>query len=117
MRTETQIDMLIEAGWQIVKGDIRENAFQEWRREVLKCLTCLCGADHHYTDFFTSKVLEAGKRNVLAGLGVLAAARLGRIAEDPAEYVKDLDVPALDSIPRRVQCETLSGAGESEPSD
>ena len=75
MPVEQELDSLIEAGWLVLKTDFSEVAFEEWRKEALKCVTLLCEPDHLYADYFRNKISEANIRNTLAGVGVLEAAK------------------------------------------
>ena len=71
-----RIDALIEAGRRVLESDFCEVAFENWRTEALACLTLLNGADHPYTEYFRSKILQRDSKHVLGGVGVLSAAGL-----------------------------------------
>ena len=74
MLPKQEINSLIDAGWRVIESDFSEEAFIKWRKEALKCLTLLCGPQHPYTDLFESKILEAARKDILVGVGVLTAA-------------------------------------------
>jgi len=76
MLLEKRIDDLIKAGWRVLASDFSEVAFEEWRKQALSCLTCLCGAEHAYTEYFRIKILKADPSNVLTGVGVLTAVNM-----------------------------------------
>lgn len=75
MIEEKLIDDLIEAGWYVLDTNFDEAAFRNWRERALYCLAGLLGRDHHYTESFRSWVQGHEKNNVLAGGGILAAAK------------------------------------------
>jgi hypothetical protein len=75
MCVQRQIDELIKAGWGVVDSNFHPAAFHHWRREAFYCLNALLGPDHPYTEYFKSNVQDAEQKNVLAGGGILTAAR------------------------------------------
>jgi hypothetical protein len=70
-----KIDSLITAGWNVVKTDFDEKAFQEWRKRALDCVIALCGDSHPYKDYFEKGVQNALASSVLTGVGLLTAAQ------------------------------------------
>lgn len=94
MPMNNEIDALIEAGWYVLESDFSEVAFRHWRKEALKCLTLLVGAEHPYTHHFRSTIMKAERRHILAGLGMLTAATLGGSAGEPSAEGPNPVVPA-----------------------
>lgn len=70
-----QIDSLIEAGWYVLESGFDPAAFMAWRQRAFHCLMALLGPDHPYTEYFKDFVIEAEKRHLLTGTGILAAAK------------------------------------------
>ncbi len=85
MPMNSQIDTLIEAGWQVLESNFSEAAFRKWRKEALKEVALLYGADHVYTDYFQTRVEESEAGNVLADIGVLTAAGLSAVSDNTPE--------------------------------
>ena len=75
MTVEQGIDDLIEAGWRVLTGNFDAAAFTDWRRKALDCVTALVGPSHTYARYFRDFVEEAETKSVLAGEGILIAAR------------------------------------------
>jgi len=75
MKIEHQIDELIKAGWEVVDSDFDAVAFQHWRLKAFECLNAMFGSDHVYTKYFRDFVQQGSTSNVLAGGGVLTAAK------------------------------------------
>ena len=69
------IDDLIEAGWRVPDTNFSEAAFQNWRERALICLTDLLGPEHVYVQQFNDCLRESEKLNLMAGAGVLVAAK------------------------------------------
>jgi hypothetical protein len=66
---------LIEAGWDVLKSDFDETAFQKWRREAFQCLTEMLGPKHPYTNYFKEHVHRPQRAALLTGRGILCAAK------------------------------------------
>lgn len=77
MRFERRIGELIENAWRVLETDCDAISFQDWKREASGCLTDLLGSDHTYTRYFNDCVRDAKTRSILAGGGILEAARAG----------------------------------------
>ncbi len=75
MSIDRKIDTLIAAGWQVIERDFDEQSFANWRTKAIDCLTDLLGNDHVYRHSFETTVRKPDKLNVLAGRGILMAAR------------------------------------------
>ncbi len=75
MLVEKRIDELIEAGWEVLRSDFDERAFLNWKKRAVDCLTDLVGSEHMYTAYFKDFVTAADSRKVLAGSGLLFAAK------------------------------------------
>jgi len=75
MLIEKKIDDLIKAGWDVLESDFDTAAFRTWKKQVRNCLAALGGPDHTYTRYFEDYVKQAEEMNVLAGAGILAAAK------------------------------------------
>jgi|WetSurMetagenome_2_1015567.scaffolds.fasta_scaffold656214_1 hypothetical protein len=75
MLTDNKIDELIKAGWNVIESDSDTVAFQNWENQVRDCLCALVGPDHTYTRQFEDYVNGAEATNVLAGCGILIAAK------------------------------------------
>jgi len=69
------IDDLIKAGWEVLAGDFQESAYAEWKQRAYCCLEALLGPRHYYTVSLTTRVTQAQETNLLAGTGILTAAR------------------------------------------
>lgn len=75
MLKEKLIDDLIEAGWCVLDTYFSEAAFQNWRERALVCLTDLLGPEHVYVQQFNDCLRQSEKLNLMAGAGVLVAAK------------------------------------------
>jgi hypothetical protein len=75
MSVEQRIDDLIEAGWGVLHSDFDPVAFQHWRSEAFACLNAVVGPDHVYTRHFANFVRQGGSADLLAGGGILSAAK------------------------------------------
>jgi hypothetical protein len=75
MTVEQRIDNLIEAGWNVLDSDFDRSAFADWRRKALDCVAALLGPSHAYTGYFRDFVDEAETKSLLAGEGILVAAK------------------------------------------
>ena len=75
MLKEKLIDDLIEAGWCVVDTYFNETAFRNWRERALICLTDLLGPEHVYVQQFNDCLRQSEKLNLMAGAGVLVAAK------------------------------------------
>ncbi len=75
MYTDKPIDDLIRAGWEVIESDYHAVAFQNWRRKAFDCLVELMGPDHTYTQYFEHHIRQYEKKDLLAGTGILSAAR------------------------------------------
>jgi hypothetical protein len=76
MPIEGKIDALIDAGWYVLETGFDREAFLHWRVRAYECLIALLGPGHHYTEHFRSTVRQSDASDILAGVGVLAAASL-----------------------------------------
>lgn len=75
MVLEQTIDDLIQAGWHVLDTDFDEKAFQNWKRQAFTCLSALLGPDHIYTQRFNDYVRQSDQKQVMAGGGLLVAAK------------------------------------------
>ncbi len=75
MTVEQRIDDLIEAGWSVLNSDFDDTAFANWCRKALDCVLALAGPLHPYTLYFRDFVEEAETKSLLAGQGILIAAK------------------------------------------
>lgn len=75
MYTDKPIDDLIRAGWEVIESDYHAIAFQNWRQKAFDCLVQLMGPDHTYTQYFAHHIRQSGINDLLAGAGILSAAR------------------------------------------
>jgi hypothetical protein len=73
--TNNKIDALIQSGWDVVHSDFSPAAFGRWRTMALDCLSALVGPQHVYTQFFDDWVRNADEKDLMAGEGILIAAR------------------------------------------
>ncbi len=81
MTVEQRIDNLIEAGWYVLDSDFDATAFANWRRKALDCVTALLGPSHTYAHYFRDFVDEAETKSLLAGEGILVAAKEQMVKE------------------------------------
>ena len=77
-----QIDMLIEAGWEVLETDFNEQAFRIWRERVYECISALVGKDHPYSKHFEHNLARTKHTIVLSGVGVLNAAMMLQMQGD-----------------------------------
>jgi len=75
MTVEQSIDDLIVAGWCVLNSNFDAAAFAIWRRKALDCVTALVGPSHTYARYFKDFVEKADTKSVLAGEGILIAAK------------------------------------------
>lgn len=75
MYVEHTINDLIEMGWSVLDANADEAEVWKWKTQTLDCLTFLLGPNHiyviHLKDFFRN----SGRNSLLAGTGILTAAR------------------------------------------
>ncbi len=86
MSCEKALDDLIEAGWRVIEKDFEPDAFLAWRKRALDCVVILAGPEHPYPQFFDAFVAKEVRNSLLAGAGILEAAREqlleGRLGSD-----------------------------------
>ncbi len=75
MLIDNKIDELIKAGWNLIESDLDAAAFQNWENQVRDSLGALVGPDHTYARQFEDYVKGTEATNVLAGCGILIAAK------------------------------------------
>lgn len=73
--TVRRIDDLIEIALNAAEQDLDRREIGKWKMEALAYLTEHLGHGHHYTQWFADHVREADRQNLLAGGGLLAAAK------------------------------------------
>ncbi|MEW6348733.1 MAG: hypothetical protein AB1646_06695 [Thermodesulfobacteriota bacterium] len=69
------IDLLIGLAQWILDRGFGMRAFFSWRDAAFLCLLCLLGPLHHYTKNFDRFTRRRDEKALLAGMGVLHAAR------------------------------------------
>jgi hypothetical protein len=89
MCVQRRIDDLIKAGWGVVDSNFHPAAFHHWRREAFYCLKALLGPDHPYTEYFKNNVRKAEQNNVLAGGGILTAAKETMVSQCQPAHNQD----------------------------
>jgi hypothetical protein len=75
MLIDNKIDGLIKAGWSMIESDFDAVVFQNWENQARDCLGALVGQDHTYTRQFEDYIKGTEATNVLAGCGILIAAK------------------------------------------
>jgi hypothetical protein len=75
MLAETTINELIEKGWGIAGRDVDGAGFLSWKSHALGCLASHFGPHHAYLQYFESFVRTPEKMSILAGAGILVAAK------------------------------------------
>lgn len=75
MYTDKPFDDLIRAGWEVIESDYHAAAFQNWRQKAFDCLVELMGPDHTYTQYFEHHIRRSESNDLLAGAGILGAAK------------------------------------------
>jgi hypothetical protein len=75
MYVEHTINDLIETGWSILDATTDEAAASKWKTQALDCLTSLLGPDHIYVTHLKDFFRKTGRGSLLAGTGILTAAR------------------------------------------
>jgi hypothetical protein len=90
MSYERSLDDLIEAGWSVIETDFSPDAFLNWRKRALDCVTSLVGPDHPYAMFLTAFVVQGGRNSILAGVGVLEGTREQIAARDCGLITDDM---------------------------
>jgi hypothetical protein len=74
MLSEQTIEGLIVQGW-IILDAVDDDAYFKWQTQAVDCLTALLGANHFYCMRLRAFFKETGRKGLLAGTGILAAAR------------------------------------------
>jgi len=98
---ERQFDDLIRAAWEVIESDFDEAAFLKWRKKALSCFTDILGPDHPYTLSFQDYVQQAEVLSVLAGKGLLVAARERSATENMAQYEGQHVKPSVGCLESR----------------
>jgi|SRR5271157_3445830 len=75
MLINNKIDELIKAGWDVIESDFDTAAFLNWKKQARDCIAALVGPDHTYMRKFEDYVKGAEATSVLAGGGILIAAK------------------------------------------
>jgi hypothetical protein len=70
-----KLDDLIETAWRVVNTDFDTRAIYQWKKQAFDFLSENLGADHYYTQYFKNCVEELEQENLLAGGGILTAAK------------------------------------------
>ena len=70
-----KLDDLIETAWQVVNTDFDAGAIYQWKKQAFDFLSENLGPDHYYTQYFKNCVDELEQENLLAGGGILTAAK------------------------------------------
>ncbi len=70
-----RLDDLIETAWQVVNTDFDPGAMYQWKKQAFDYLAENLGHDHYYTQYFKNCVEELEQQNLLAGSGILTAAK------------------------------------------
>jgi hypothetical protein len=89
MHSEQTINDLVEQGWIILDAADNEAAYFKWQTQAVDCLTALLGPNHFYCMRLKAFFQETGRKGLLAGTGILAAAReeLARIELDSCSQI------------------------------
>lgn len=75
MQTGQCLDDLIRVGWHALTESKDGDAFVPWKEKSIGCLAKLVGPDHQYTRWFRDFVQQFDDSSILAGAGLLTAAR------------------------------------------
>lgn len=70
-----KLDDLIETAWRVVNTDFDPGAIYQWKKQAFDYLAENLGHDHYYTQYFKNCVEELEQQNLLAGGGILTAAK------------------------------------------
>ena len=70
-----KLDDLIETAWHVVNTDFDKRAIYKWKKQAFDYLAENLGHDHYYTQYFKNCVEELEQQNLLAGSGILTAAK------------------------------------------
>ncbi len=70
-----RLDDLIEIAWHVVNTDFDPRAMCQWKKQAFDYLAENLGHDHYYTQYFKNCVEELEQPNLLAGSGILTAAK------------------------------------------
>ncbi len=70
-----KLDDLIETAWQVVNTDFDTRAIYRWKKQAFDYLAENLGHDHYYTQYFKNCVEKLEQQNLLAGGGILSAAK------------------------------------------
>ncbi len=65
MSVEKRIDNLIEAGWYVLDSGFDTEAFANWRRCALDCVTVLMEPDHNCAAYFERCVEDTERGNLI----------------------------------------------------
>jgi hypothetical protein len=105
MTRKTKLDSLIEAARQVINNNFDPAAFLNWRRNALDYLTEILGPGHHYTRCFQEFVQDGQDGPLLAGQGILEAAK-HQMAN--GQFTKTDTVPE-DEAPAQSHCKVCLG--------
>jgi hypothetical protein len=75
MSLDARLQELIRAAWNVMDKDFEEAAIMDWRRKASACLAEMFGPDHHYCREFEQSRGRSNRLSILAGGGVLEAAK------------------------------------------
>lgn len=73
--TVRRIDDLIEIARNAAEEHVDRSAIGKWKLEAMAYLIEHFGRDHHYTQCFEAYVRDTERENLLAGGGLLTAAK------------------------------------------
>lgn len=93
MFDENLIDGLIQAGWYVLESNFDERAFLHWKQSASLCLGDPLGKDHVYVRFLQDYVRQVEKRDLLAGEGILSAAREEVVKRSSPRAVRACSTP------------------------
>jgi hypothetical protein len=97
MSVDARFQELIRAAWNVMDKDFGEAAIIDWRRKASAYLAEMFGPEHHYCREFEQSLAGSNRLNILAGEGVLEAAK----AVSESDTAAHESVKAQTTISRR----------------
>ena len=88
MSYEERLERLIRAGWNVIERDFDESAYLKWREEAARCLRAMLGPENYYYRQFENRIKAPTSHDVLAGGGILEAARVARKSPEKDSQAK-----------------------------
>lgn len=102
MSLDARLHELIRAAWNVMENNYDEAAIVDWREKASACLDEMFGPDHHYCRQFRRSLARANKLSLLAGGGVLEAAKATGKVPKLEDEPQDTDPASMHRSESRV---------------